>query len=149
LSMGIIPEYFENAGVAFAVLLLVIIAVFVVRFFSKKDIGGNHPAGVDNSERRKSERVFVQRPVTVRYNHEGNFEITGISRDLSNRGVFLYTESVIEVGAQVELTLTLPSESAKPISTQVRGRVVRVERTPATGIAVEFDKLTVMPELAH
>ena len=143
------PEYFENAGLAFVALLLIVIAVFVVRFFSKKDIGSSRPVCVDNSERRKSQRVCIQRAVTVRYNREGNFEITGISRDLSERGIFLYTESIIEEGAQVELTLTFPSESALPISTQVRGRVVRVERTPATGIAVEFDKLTVIPEPAH
>lgn len=52
--------------------------------------------------------------MTVRYNRDGQFEFTGISRDLSNGGIFLYTESVIEVGAQVELTLILPSESAEP-----------------------------------
>jgi Tfp pilus assembly protein PilZ len=91
----------------------------------------------------------LQRPVTVRYNCDENFEFTGISRDLSDSGIFLYTESVMEVGSQVELTLTLPSESAHPLSTQVRGRVVRVERTPATGVAVEFDKVTVVPEPLH
>lgn len=95
--------------------------------------------------RRKSERVCMQRPVTVRYNRDGHFEITGIGRDLSDSGIFLYTESVIEEGAQVELTLTLPSESDQPISTQVYGRVVRVERAPATGLAVEFDRVTVAP----
>ncbi len=104
---------------------------------------------MDYSVPRKSQRVCIQRLVTVRYNRDGNFEFTGISRDLSDSGVFLYTESVIEVGAQVELTLTLPFESAQPISTQVRGRVVRVEKTPATGIAVEFDKVTVIPEPSH
>jgi hypothetical protein len=104
---------------------------------------------VDYPVPRKSQRVCVQRPVTVRYNRDGNFEIASISRDLSDTGIFLYTESVIEVGAQVELTLTFPSDSAQPIVTQVRGRVVRVERTPALGVAVEFDKVTVVPEPSH
>ncbi len=98
---------------------------------------------------RKSKRVCIQRPVTVRYNRDGHFEFTGISRDLSDTGIFLYTESSIEEGAQVELTLTLPSESAQPIPMQLRGRVVRVERFPATGIAVEFDRVTVIPEPSH
>ena len=98
---------------------------------------------------RKSKRVCMQRPVTVRYNRDGQFEFTGISRDLSDRGIFLYTESVIEVGEEVELTLILPSESAEHNPIQVRGRVVRVERIPATGIAVEFDKVTVIPEPSH
>jgi len=104
---------------------------------------------VDYSVPRKSQRVCIQQPVTVRYNREGHFEFTGISRDLCNGGIFLYTDSVIELGDQVELTLILPSESAEPNPIQVRGRVVRVEKTPATGIEVEFDKVTVIPEPSH
>jgi Tfp pilus assembly protein PilZ len=104
---------------------------------------------VDFTVPRKSQRVCIQRPVTVRYNRDGNFEFTGISRDLSDSGIFFFTESVIKVGAQVELTLTFPSETAQPIPMQVRGRVVRVEKIPATGIAVEFDKVTVVPEPSH
>lgn len=96
---------------------------------------------------RKSPRVSIQQPVTVKYTREGNFEFTGISRDLSDRGIFLYTESVIEEGADVELELTLPSLSAHPAPMLLRGRVVRVERTPAMGVAVEFDKILVVPEL--
>ena len=98
---------------------------------------------MNNSERRKSQRVPTEQPVTIRYNREGNFEFTGISRDLSASGIFLYTESVLEDGAQVELTLTFPSQ-ASPL--HVRGRIVRVQRTPVNGIAVEFDQLTVIPE---
>jgi hypothetical protein len=104
---------------------------------------------VDFPVPRKSPRVCIQQPVRVKYTREGNFEFTGISRDLGERGIFLYTESVIEEGAQVELTLTLPSDSAQPITMQLRGRVVRVERTPAMGVAVEFDKVTVVPELSR
>jgi hypothetical protein len=85
----------------------------------------------------------------VKYTREGNFEFTGISRDLSDRGIFLYTESVIEEGAEVELKLTLPSFSPHPVPMLLRGRVVRVERTPAMGVAVEFDKVTVVPELSR
>lgn len=98
---------------------------------------------------RKSPRVCIQQPVTVKYTREGNFEFTGISRDLSDRGIFLYTESVIEEGAEVELRLTLPSFSAHPVPMLLRGRVVRLEKTPAMGIAVEFDKVTVVPELSR
>jgi PilZ domain len=104
---------------------------------------------VDFPVPRKSHRVCIQRPVTVRYNRDGNFEFTGISRDLSDSGIFLYTESLIEEGAQVELTLILQSESAEPTPIQIRGRVVRVEKVPATGIAVEFDRVTVIPKPSH
>jgi hypothetical protein len=101
---------------------------------------------VDFPVPRKSERVAIQRPVTVKFNRDENFEFTGISRDLSDSGIFLYTESVIEEGAEVELTLTLPSFSAHPVPMLLRGRVVRVEKTPAAGIAVEYEKVTVVPE---
>ncbi len=101
---------------------------------------------MDIIDRRKSQRVCIHQAVAVKYNCDGNFEFKGISRDLSDSGIFLYSESVIEEGAQVELMLTLPSGSAQPIPIYVRGRVVRVERTSATGVAVEFDKVTVVPE---
>jgi PilZ domain len=101
---------------------------------------------VDFPVPRKSERVRSQQPVTVKYNRDGNVEFTGISRDLSDSGVFLYTESLLEEGAHVDLTRTLPFKAAQPVSMQVRGRVVRVERTPASGIAVEFDTVIIVPE---
>jgi hypothetical protein len=59
---------------------------------------------VDFPVPRKSERVAIQRPVTVKFNRDGNFEFTGISRDLSDSGIFFYTESVIQEEAEVELT---------------------------------------------
>jgi hypothetical protein len=101
---------------------------------------------VDTHERRNSQRVYIEQPVTMKYNRDGNFEFTCISRDLSASGIFLYTESVLEEGEQVELMLTFHSESSHPIPMQVRGRVIRVERFPVTGIAVQFDNMTVVPE---
>lgn len=102
---------------------------------------------MDKRERRKSQRFRIQQQVTIKYNREGNFEFTGISRDLSDHGVFLHTESVIEKGAEVELTLTFPAESALSVPMQLRGRVIRVEGFPSPGIAVEFDTMTVVPEV--
>ena len=101
---------------------------------------------MDTPERRKSQRFYIRQPVTIRYNRDGNFEFTGMSRDVSPSGIFIYTESAIEEGAQVELSVTFPSESGQPSPMQVRGRVVRVERTPVNGVAVEFDKIIVVPD---
>jgi hypothetical protein len=88
---------------------------------------------VDFTVPRKSQRVCIQRPVTVRYNRDGYFEFTGISRDLSDSGIFLFTESVIEVGAQVELTLTFPSETAQPIPVRVEAESLGWRKFPRRG----------------
>jgi HSP20 family molecular chaperone IbpA len=55
--------------------------------------------------------------------------------------MFLHTDSNIEEGAQVEVILTLPSKTSEQITVQVRGTVVRVERSSPPGIAIEFEKL--------
>jgi hypothetical protein len=60
--------------------------------------------------------------------------------------MFLYTDSNIEEGGQVEVMLTLPSKTSEPIAVQVRGTVVRVERGSPTGIAIKFEKLVILPE---
>ena len=95
---------------------------------------------------RKAERFSIRQSVTVKYTTTGHYEFTGISRDVSASGMFLYTDSNIEDGAQVEVMLTLPSKTSKQIIVQVRGTVVRVERGSPTGIAIEFEKLVILPE---
>jgi hypothetical protein len=60
--------------------------------------------------------------------------------------MFLYADSKIEEGARVEVMLTLPSKTSEQIAVQVRGTVVRVERGSPTGIAIEFEKLVILPE---
>lgn len=99
------------------------------------------------SERRNSPRVAVEQPVLLRMTQTGHIEFTGVSRDISKDGIFLYTESEIVEGSEVELLLTLPSEGQRTSMT-VRGRVVRVEKAegePRSGVAITFRKVEVAP----
>lgn len=100
----------------------------------------------DNIERRITPRVPISQRVTVKFAADGNYEFTGVSRDISSSGVFLYAESNIEEGAQVEVTLTLPSQTSLPVSMKVAGKVVRVQRSLPEGVAIEFDRLIITPD---
>ena len=97
-------------------------------------------------ERRKAQQFSIQMPVTVKYTRAGHYEFAGVSRDLSASGMFLQADSNIEEGVQVEVILTLPSKTLEQNTVQVRGTVVRVERSSQPGIAIKFEKLIVLPE---
>lgn len=97
-------------------------------------------------ERRKAQQFPIRLPVTVKYTRAGNYEFTGVSRDLSASGMFLHTDSNIEEGAWVEVILALPSRTSEQITVQVCGTVVRVERSSPPGIAIKFEKLVILPE---
>jgi len=101
---------------------------------------------MDIPERRKAQQFPIRTPVTVKYTRKGHYEFTGISRDVSASGTFLHTDANIEEGAQVEVMLALPSKASEQITIQVRGTVVRVEKSSQPGIAIEFEKLVILPE---
>ena len=92
-------------------------------------------------------RIPLCQAVTVRFTASGHYEFTGISRDISASGIFLYAQPHLEKGAQVEVMLTLPSGKLPPVSLHVRGKVVRVEESSPTGIAIAFDRLVIAPEI--
>jgi hypothetical protein len=83
------------------------------------------PVGV---ERRAGQRFAFNLPVSLR-------EVTtaveglGFTQDISSRGVFLFTGMALSAGAEIELTLKMPSEITLGESMRVRcrGRVLRVE----------------------
>jgi len=54
----------------------------------------------------------------------------GFTQDLSSRGVFFFTDSPLTEGAQVELTLRMPSEITlgESMPVRCRGRILRVVR---------------------
>jgi hypothetical protein len=100
----------------------------------------------DGSERRTAPRFPIRQAVTVRFTASGQYEFTGVSRDLSSSGIFLHTESQLEVGDQVEVILTLPSDLSDPIPVQVRGKVVRIEKSTSIGVAIAFESLVILPD---
>lgn len=101
------------------------------------------------ADRRVAPRVPVQQAVTVKFTADGHYEFTGISKDMSSSGMFLYAESQIKEGEQVELTLTLPPGISDPAPVKVRGRVVRLERASPVGFAIGFESLVVMPNVSE
>jgi len=114
-------------------------------------------------ERRAGQRFAYLLPVSLRLAATST-EGLGFTQDLSSRGVFFFTDAALEAGAQIELTLRMPSEitlgEAMPV--RCRGRILRVvrprERAEALpspnraetkiGVAVRFDGYEYLAEAA-
>jgi hypothetical protein len=84
--------------------------------------------------------------VSVKFDKSGYYEFTGVSGGIRNTGIFLYAKSPLEQRAQVEVVLTLPSETWQPILVQIRGKVLKLEESFPVGIARTFDSLVIAPE---
>jgi hypothetical protein len=74
------------------------------------------------------------------------------TRDLSERGLFVFTSLPVAAGTDLEFLLTLPREIAKDKRKLVccQGKVVRVERkgrSKRTGIAVAIDRIEALPQI--
>lgn len=82
------------------------------------------PVGV---ERRLGQRFAFNLPVSLREVASGA-EGLGFTQDLSSRGVFLFTDMALGVGAEIELSLKMPSEITlgENMSVRCRGRVLRI-----------------------
>lgn len=94
-------------------------------------------------ERRAAQRFALHIPVAIRL-ADSELETTGFTQDLSARGAFLYTESKVAEGANVELTLNMPSEItlAEDMRVKCRGKVLRVVRSTdgnKLGVAVHLE----------
>jgi hypothetical protein len=103
-----------------------------------------------NSDRRSRERVVTKLPVRVR-NSAANVELSAQTRDVSTNGVFLYTESRMVEGSDVELVLILPPELTAGEKCWVccHARVLRVEQGSGTefGVAAEIQRMDILPEI--
>jgi hypothetical protein len=102
-------------------------------------------------EKRTRQRIPVQLPVSIK-SEDGGTQETAQTRDLSSGGVFLYTQSKISEGDELELVLVLPSELTFGERRWVccQASVVRVE-APSTegnfGVAAEIKRFEVLPEI--
>jgi len=87
-------------------------------------------------ERRVGQRFSYLLPVSVRQPSSG-LESVGFTQDLSSRGVFFFTDAPLTEGAEIELTLRMPSEITlgESMPVRCRGRILRVVRptTPCNG----------------
>jgi len=111
----------------------------------------NPPIGV---ERRIGQRFTFNLPVSLRDIATAT-EGLGFTQDLSSRGVFLFTDMALNEGAEIELTLKMPSEITLGANMRVRcrGRVLRIVRAAASvdtqnkiGVAVCLNGYEYLPE---
>jgi hypothetical protein len=88
------------------------------------------PVGV---ERRIGQRFAFNLPVSLRDVATAT-EGLGFTQDLSSRGAFLFTDMALNEGAEVELTLRMPSEITlgENMRVRCRGRVLRVVKPAET-----------------
>jgi hypothetical protein len=103
-------------------------------------------------ERRSRQRVPARVPVTLK-SKEGTLQTTGYTRDLSTTGIFLYTDSQIGEGSELEIVLILPPELTQGEKRWVccQGSVVRVESAGDGGnfgVAANLRTMEIMPEIA-
>ena len=101
-------------------------------------------------DRRSGERVVATLPVRVRGNG-ANTESSAQTRDVSSNGIFLYTESRMVEGSDVELVLILPPEltSGEKCWVCCHARILRVEQGPGKdfGVAAEIRRMDILPEI--
>jgi hypothetical protein len=103
-----------------------------------------------NPDRRSRSRVVAKLPVRVR-SAAANAELRAQPRDVSTNGVFLYTNSRMMEGSDVELVLILPPEltAGEKYWVCCHARVLRVEQGPGKdfGVAAEIQRMDILPEI--
>jgi hypothetical protein len=89
------------------------------------------PVGV---ERRIGQRFAFNLPVSLRDVATAT-EGLGFTQDLSSRGAFLFTDMALSEGAEVELTLKMPSEITlgENMRVRCRGQVLRIVKPADNG----------------
>jgi hypothetical protein len=99
------------------------------------------------SERRSGTRIATRVSTRMRTSQGGNH--TAETRDVSANGVFLYTNSKMEKGAEVELVLILPPELTAGEKCWVccQATIVRVEEKGSDfGVAAQIRRMDLLPE---
>jgi hypothetical protein len=101
-------------------------------------------------DRRSRDRVVTTLPVRVR-STAANTELSAQTRDVSTNGIFLYTESRMAEGSDVELVLILPPglTSGEKCWVCCHAQVLRVEQGPGStfGVAAEIRRMDILPEI--
>jgi hypothetical protein len=100
------------------------------------------------TERRAGTRIATRVSTHVR-TAQGTVH-NAETRDVSANGVFLYTNSKMEKGSEVELVLILPPEltSGEKCWVCCQATIVRVEDGPQFGIAAQIRRMDILPEVA-
>ncbi len=103
------------------------------------------------AERRTRKRIPVEVPVSIRSGADQE-ETSGYTRDLSEAGIFLYTNSQVAEGSELEMVLVLPPEITQGDKRWVccQASIVRVEDDPAhgrKGVAADIHRMEFLPEI--
>ena len=102
------------------------------------------------SDRRSRKRLPVRLGVSIR-SPRGQ-PATGYTRDLSTSGIFLYADSEILVGSELEMVLMLPTQLTDGEKRWVccQASVVRVEtggENGRFGVAASIRSIATLPEI--
>ncbi len=102
------------------------------------------------SERRSQNRIPLRLPVSIRSSQSES--VTGYTRDLSMSGIFLYTDTQILEGSELEMVLMLPPQLTNGEKQWVccQASVVRVENSPderQIGVAANIRNIASLPEI--
>jgi Tfp pilus assembly protein PilZ len=92
-------------------------------------------------ERRRQPRIRFEAPATV---SAGQHSIAASTKDISDHGLFFFTDARFELGSEIDMVVMLPEEVGMPVSGMVccHGRVVRSDSAAGQyGIAVEIDRV--------
>jgi PilZ domain len=104
----------------------------------------------NKTDRRSAPRTVTTLPVRLK-TAIGRPEVAAQTRDISTNGVFLYSDSHIVEGTNLEMVLILPPELTAGEKCWVccQARVLRVETTPGQkfGVAAEIQRMNFLPEI--
>ena len=101
-----------------------------------------------DTERRSGTRI--EKRVSTRLRTSQGADQTAQTRDISANGVFLYTNSKMEKGTDVELVLILPPEltSGEKCWVCCQATIVRVEEHGSDfGVAAQIRRMDILPEV--
>ena len=99
------------------------------------------------ADRRDRQRIRFEAPATVT---GGQNSIAASTKDITDRGLFFFTDARFEVGSEIDILITLPDQLGMPVSGMVccHGRVVRSDSGRGQyGVAVELDRLLPVPQI--
>ncbi|MGZ4819312.1 MAG: PilZ domain-containing protein [Terriglobales bacterium] len=97
------------------------------------------------NERRCEQRIRFEAPATIA---AAEHRIAASTKDISQRGLFCFTDAKVEVGSDIDILLMLPEEVGLPVSGMVccHGRIVRSKSDGGQyGMAVEIERLEPVP----
>src|SRR5215472_19245386 len=107
------------------------------------------PSTKPDGERRSGTRIPAR--VSTQVRTPQGAALTAETRDVSANGIFLYTNSKMERGTEVELVLILPPEltSGEKCWVCCQATVVRVEEKGSDyGVAAQIRRMDILPEVA-